>query len=144
MMQNPLLDAARPVKGRGKMTQNGYVPENAAYLDALTKMVDGRRVGRDPMTIPVDVLKAAGHGRRSVSAVWAAMGDVPLVKGARGRKGLRRQCLDMCAENAADARQCPVIDCPIWPYRMGRDPYDARRGVVPAGISRLRSENPRR
>jgi hypothetical protein len=56
--------AARPVAGRGKMTPRGYQPENAAFLDQLTEHAGiVARIGRDPGTIPLDVLTAAGHLR---------------------------------------------------------------------------------
>lgn len=41
----------QPVKGNGKMRPDGYVPENVEHIAALTEMVDGRRVGGEPMTI---------------------------------------------------------------------------------------------
>ena len=107
------------VCGAGNMTQSGYRPENADYIEKLTKVINGRRIGRDPFTISLDTLAAAGHGPRRTSQIVAAFGDVPLVDGIRRHKDLRRQC-HACAENLAEVRRCAVIDCPIWPYRGGR------------------------
>lgn len=112
------------------MTPHGYAPENVGHLDHLTEIADGRRVGRDPMALPVDVLTAAGHGPRRTTRIVSALGDVPLVDGLRRYKDLRRQCL-ACAENAAEVRRCAIIDCPVWPYRMGRNPHNPSRGVNP-------------
>jgi hypothetical protein len=62
--------ARRPVAGRGRITSAGYQPENVTYLGRLTKSDShGRRVGRDPGTIPLDVLTAAGHPRTNAARV---------------------------------------------------------------------------
>jgi hypothetical protein len=45
-------------------------------------------------------------------------------------KQLRQHCLT-CAENAAEVRRCGVIDCPMWAYRLGRNPHNPRRGRNP-------------
>ncbi len=129
------LDAAgrerhRPVTGAGKMTADGYIPENITCFGDLVEVMNGRRQGRDPMAVPCEVLTAAGHGPRETRRIVAAMGDISLVDGIKRHKDLRRQCLG-CAESMAEVRRCIVIDCPIWPYRMGRNPHNPRRGTNP-------------
>jgi hypothetical protein len=58
------------------MTPRGYQPENAAYIDQLTEIDDhGRRVGRDPGAVPLDVLTAAGHPRTNAKSVINRMRD---------------------------------------------------------------------
>jgi hypothetical protein len=89
-----------------------------------------KRIGRDPMSLPTELLNAAGHGPRQTRAIVSAMGDVALVDGLKSYKDLRRQCL-ACAESAAEVRRCICIDCPIWPYRMGRNPHNPKRGRNP-------------
>lgn len=126
----------KAVSMKGRMTPRGYEPENAEYLDALTEAVNGRRIGRDPMELPTDLLTAAGHGNRRTSSVVVAMGDVPLAAGLVRHKHLRRHCLG-CAENSAEVRRCAIIDCPMWPYRMGRNPHDPRRGRNPFAATAL-------
>ncbi len=119
------------VSGKGRMCPDrGYLSENSRWLEALTEIVDGRRVGRHPMALSVETLTASGHGPRKTSRVVGAIGDVPLVDGLRRYKDLRRQCL-ACAENSAEVRRCALIDCPIWPYRMGKNPHNPRRGRNP-------------
>jgi hypothetical protein len=112
------------------MTPNGYEPENVAHWSDLTEQSNGRAVGRDPMTLPTDVLTSAGHGPRRTEAIVSALGDIALVDGLKGYGDLRRQCLS-CAENAAEVRRCIIIDCAAWPYRMGRNPHNPRRGSNP-------------
>ena len=131
-----------PVMLRGKTTPDGYIPENWAWVDHLTKPDDEtrrvystgepRRIGLDPMTIPVEVLTAAGHGPRRTRGVIAAMGDEPMGE-MREFRDLRKHCLG-CAENVAEVRRCAIIDCPIWPYRMGRNPHNPKRGKHPSWL----------
>lgn len=37
-------------------------------------------------------------------------------------KAMRAKCLDCCCGEVKEVRNCPVTDCPIWPYRMGKRP----------------------
>ena len=77
------LPECPPVRLDGKMDADGYVPENDAWFDLLTKPDDEtrrtdsngrlRRIGRDPMTVPLDVLIAAGHPPRRTASVVAAL-----------------------------------------------------------------------
>ena len=125
---------------RGEMTADGYVPENWAWVDHLTKPDDEtgrvysdgtpRRIGRDPMSIPLEVLTASGHGPRETRRIVSALGDEPLAVEIKRHKDLRRHCL-RCAENAAEVRRCAIINCPFWPYRMGRNPHNPQRGHNP-------------
>lgn len=31
---------------------------------------------------------------------------------------IRAKCLDCCCGNTHEVAQCPVYDCPLWPYRL--------------------------
>jgi hypothetical protein len=140
------LTHCRAVALRGKMNADGYVPENDAWLELLTKAGDERgltdtkgrprRVGRDPMTIPLAVLSAAGHPPRRTSSVVSALSNALEANVSkydlREYSDLRRYCFD-CADGAAAVRRCAVVDCPFWPYRMGRNPHNPKRGVKPFG-----------
>ena len=85
-----------PVALRGKMTADGYRPENWAWVDHLTKPDDEtgrvysdgtpRRIGRDPTSIPLEVLTASGHGPRETRRIVSALGDEPVaVEDSSGR-----------------------------------------------------------
>ena len=37
-------------------------------------------------------------------------------------KAIREKCLDCSCWQPSEVRQCTVIDCPIYPYRMGMRP----------------------
>jgi hypothetical protein len=70
---------AQPVRYAGRMTSNGREQENWKWLAVLTDTdSEGRRVGRDPMSIPPEVLTAAGHGPRRTKSVIRALGDEPV------------------------------------------------------------------
>jgi hypothetical protein len=66
---------------------------------------DGYDVGRDPRSMSAEELTQLGHARVS-----------PL-------RALRLKCLDCCNDSAQEVRLCTAVDCPSWPYRMGRKPW---------------------
>ena len=39
-------------------------------------------------------------------------------------KAIRLKCLDCCADQMAEVRKCPVTNCPLWRYRMGKEEND--------------------
>lgn len=66
---------------------------------------DGFDVGRDPLSMSAAELEYLGHGRVS-----------PL-------RALRLKCLDCCNGSAQQVRLCNAVDCPSWPFRMGKNPW---------------------
>lgn len=38
----------------------------------------------------------------------------------RGR-AIRLKCLDCAGDSASEVKRCPVTDCPLWPFRLGRE-----------------------
>ena len=121
---------AHPVRLAGRMTNNGYEPENWEWLTTLTYTdSEGRRVGRDPMSIPSGVLTAAGHGPRRTNSVIRALGDEPVDASIIRHKDLRRHCLS-CAATPGEVRYCAIIDCPIWPYRSAVTIHSRRKYAI--------------
>ena len=53
-------------------------------------------------------------------------------------KAIRGKCLDCCAGQANEVRQCPCTDCTLHPYRFGKNPALAGKGK----ISNLRPKRP--
>ncbi len=37
-------------------------------------------------------------------------------------KSIRKKCLDCSCGQPKEIRLCPIINCPLYPYRMGRRP----------------------
>ena len=80
---------------------------------------DGELIGRDPRNMSVDDLTACGHKAMS-----------PL-------KALRLRCLDCCGDSSAEVRMCVAVDCPAWPFRMGKNPWRAKRELSDEHLASL-------
>lgn len=37
-------------------------------------------------------------------------------------KSIRAKCLDCCCGQMKEVSHCPITDCPLYPYRMGKRP----------------------
>ena len=37
-------------------------------------------------------------------------------------KAIRAKCLDCCCGQRDEVKLCPAKDCPLWPFRMGKNP----------------------
>jgi hypothetical protein len=68
---------------------------------------DGFDVGRDPRSMSSNELQQLGHPRVSPP------------------RALRLKCLDCCNDSVQEVRLCTAVDCPSWPFRMGRNPWRA-------------------
>jgi hypothetical protein len=68
---------------------------------------DGCDVGRDPCHMSTDELEQLGHARVS-----------PL-------RALRLKCFDCCNASAQEVRLCTAVECPSWPFRMGKSTWRA-------------------
>jgi hypothetical protein len=42
-------------------------------------------------------------------------------------KAIRSKCIDCTNNSRLEIRECPITDCPIYPYRFGKNP--ARSGI---------------
>ena len=85
---------------------------NAAYHTrralGIIKLPSGETEGLEPRGMPRSLLAEIGHSQ------------MPLLK------VIRAKCLD-CSNNASEVRHCTAIDCSLWPYRMGINPFRAER-----------------
>ena len=68
---------------------------------------DGQAVGRDPRGMTAEELTALGHVRMSA------------------QQALRLRCIDCSGASAVEVRLCTHVQCPAWPFRMGRSPWRA-------------------
>lgn len=41
-------------------------------------------------------------------------------------KAIRQKCYDCAGEMPSEVTFCPVVTCPLWPYRFGYSPNDKR------------------
>ena len=37
-------------------------------------------------------------------------------------KAIRAKCMDCTCHQPKEIRECPITNCPLWPYRMGHRP----------------------
>lgn len=42
-------------------------------------------------------------------------------------KAIRAKCLDCVCNQPKEVQLCPSEDCPLHPFRMGKNPYRAKR-----------------
>jgi hypothetical protein len=94
------------------------------------KLHEGRPAGRDPREMTQDELREAGH------------------EPMRPLQALRARCLDCCAQQAKEVALCPAVDCPSWPFRMGKDPWrkpasEARRKAARQLMTKLNARRNR-
>ena len=54
-------------------------------------------------------------------------------------KAIRKKCLDCTCNQPKEIRLCPIIDCPLYPYRMGRRPDETTLDTM----KEFYSENPK-
>jgi hypothetical protein len=80
----------------------------AKYLEPSPYADDaGSYIGKYPHEIPVGDLSDLGHP------------DGPT-------KAIRAKCVDCCAGDMSEVRKCVTVSCPLWPFRMGRNPFHKR------------------
>jgi hypothetical protein len=48
-------------------------------------------------------------------------------------KAIRKKCLDCCCFQPKEVKECPVTTCPLYAFRLGRNP-----NISPARIENLR------
>ena len=69
---------------------------------------EGELVGKDPREVTSDIL-ALYHRELN-----------PL-------KAIRLRCLDCCCGSSPEVRKCTAVACPSWPFRLGTNPFRAKR-----------------
>ena len=42
-------------------------------------------------------------------------------------KVIRAKCIDCCCGQSSEVKLCPSIKCPLYPFRMGKNPFHAKR-----------------
>lgn len=41
---------------------------------------------------------------------------------------IRENCIGCAGGSPAEVRRCHLTKCPLWPYRMGTNPFTGRKG----------------
>ena len=42
-------------------------------------------------------------------------------------KAIREKCIDCCAGQPNEVKLCPITDCPLYAFRLGKNPYRTKR-----------------
>lgn len=65
-------------------------------------------------------------------------------------KAVRAKCLDCCAGQVMEVRDCELTHCALHPYRMGRNPFrkkreltDEQRAEMAARLAKSRQGTPK-
>jgi hypothetical protein len=82
-------------------------------IGIMRRNPDGSTEGVDPQDIDLQTLRTLGHG-----------GKTPL-------QVIRSKCLNSCVDQPSEVRKCTTVSCPLWPYKMGSNPFHGLRGVLP-------------
>ena len=45
-------------------------------------------------------------------------------------KAIKAKCLDCCCGQREEVKLCPVEDCPLWAFRLGKNPNRKRREMT--------------
>ena len=56
-------------------------------------------------------------------------GSIDTLKGLPQKtllKSIREKCLDCCVYQYSEVRECHITGCPLWHYRMGKNPFHTR------------------
>ena len=73
---------------------------------------EGELIGKDPGNVPSKILSLNFRAQNPLKAI-------------------REKCLDCCCGNAAEVRKCVAVDCALWPFRMGMNPFRKKRELSP-------------
>ncbi len=77
--------------------------------DGVEMDANGDEFGKDPRKLSKEQLNNLGHEAKPVLTA------------------LRERCIDCSGGNTAEVRRCTALGCPLWPFRMGTNPWRAER-----------------
>jgi len=59
-------------------------------------------------------------------------------------KVIQAKCVDCCGGEKMEVKLCTAKGCPLWPYRMGKNPFRTPRKAPPGASERMLEINKRR
>lgn len=45
-------------------------------------------------------------------------------------KAIRDKCIDCCCGSTLEVKECAVEQCPLFPYRLGKNPFRQKRKMT--------------
>jgi hypothetical protein len=83
--------------------------DRTPYLEVSPHEVDaGQKVGKLPGSVGLEQLRVLEHPESPIRAI-------------------RSKCLDCCCGAASEVRKCVAVTCPLWPLRMGSNPFHGKK-----------------
>ena len=78
------------------------------YLIISPSAVDrGEKIGSNPAFLSANTLRGLGHPEKPMKAI-------------------RAHCVACSGGSYSEANKCTAMGCPLWAFRMGRNPFHAR------------------
>ena len=68
----------------------------------------GELIGKHPGEVPSEVLSQKFRAQNPLRAI-------------------REKCIDCSCGDNSEVRKCVAVDCALWPYRMGKNPFRKKR-----------------
>ncbi len=53
-------------------------------------------------------------------------------------RAIREKCLDCSCQQPMEVKECTVKTCALHPFRMGKNPYRAKRVMSPEAVARVK------
>ena len=53
-------------------------------------------------------------------------------------RAIREKCLDCSCQQPMEVKECTVKTCALHPFRMGKNPYRAKRVMIPGAVARAK------
>lgn len=53
-------------------------------------------------------------------------------------RAIREKCLDCTCQQPVEVKECTVRACAMYPFRMGKNPYRAKRVMSPEAVARAK------
>lgn len=53
-------------------------------------------------------------------------------------RAIREKCLDCSCQQPIEVKECTVKTCALHPFRMGKNPYRAKRVLSPEAVARAK------
>ena len=53
-------------------------------------------------------------------------------------RAIREKCLDCSCQQPIEVKECTVKTCALYPFRMGTNPYRAKRVMSPEAVARAK------
>lgn len=99
-------------------------PNRSLFLEISPYEADaGHLIGKDPRQIPLAEIRQLEHPESPIKAA-------------------RAKCIDCCGGNAAEARKCVSVNCALWPFRMGANPFHASSASAKREVANFATSEP--